>query len=102
MTGTEIMRKMIGEVGDSRRAQDQAQAMLDTTSRMDLERQMTRKWRVGDVYAPHDLTGVEMAKWKKMRRKPKTRWDVVDQLALKPVEHYKVTAQRKKPRVGRD
>lgn len=55
-----------------------------------------RKWRVGDVYAPHDLTGVEQSKWKKLRRRGKAgvgkgRVDVVDQLGINPVEHYKVS-----------
>lgn len=61
----------------------------------DLERQVHRRWRVGDVYAPHDLTGVEMAKWKKLRRRGKGmggrgRVDVVDQLGINPIHHYKV------------
>lgn len=51
---------------------------------------MSRKWKVGDVYAPHDLTGVEMAKWKKLRRKSKSNVDVVDLLGIDPRQHYKV------------
>lgn len=30
-----------------------------------------------------------MAKWKKLRRKPRPRYDVLDQLRLNPLEHYK-------------
>lgn len=56
----------------------------------DYEMQMTRRWRTGDVYAPHDLSGIEMAKWKKVRRKGKSRWDVLDQLGMDPREYYKV------------
>ncbi|KAF2206274.1 hypothetical protein CERZMDRAFT_15286, partial [Cercospora zeae-maydis SCOH1-5] len=48
-----------------------------------------RKWKIGDVYAPHDLTGVEMEKWRKQRRKPKPKYDVIDQLNLKPIDLYK-------------
>jgi small subunit ribosomal protein S18 len=50
------------------------------------------------VYAPHDLSGAEMAKWKKMRRKPRPKVDVLDQLALKPLEHYKVSGIMRRPK----
>lgn len=73
----------------------------------DLERQMTRKWRVGDVYAPHDLSSVEMQKWRRagilarggkigggtMTREKGAgrRWgDGVDVLGVDPVGEYKV------------
>lgn len=49
-----------------------------------------RRWKQGDVYAPHDLTGAEMAKWKKLRRKDKPKHDVLDQLNINPLHHYKV------------
>lgn len=59
---------------------------LDTSrgwSRSDLERQaIHRRWTPGSVYAPHDLTGIEMSKWKKQRRRPKPKVDVVDNLRL--------------------
>ncbi|TAQ86328.1 hypothetical protein B7494_g5346 [Chlorociboria aeruginascens] len=51
-----------------------------------LSRQISRRWRPGDVYAPHDLSAVEMAKWKK-REYPK--WDVFDALDLDPMVEYK-------------
>lgn len=54
---------------------------------------MTRKFKVGDVYAPHDLTGVEMSKWKKLRRKGRPKRDVIDQLGINPKEHYKVCSR---------
>lgn len=55
----------------------------------DLERQMPRmsKWQVGDVYAPHDLSAVEAAKWRK--RKSSER-DVFDILGINPLDEYKV------------
>lgn len=55
----------------------------------DLERQMPRtsRWQVGDVYAPHDLSVVEAAKWRK--RKSSER-DVFDILGIDPLEEYKV------------
>ena len=54
-----------------------------------LERQMPRlsRWNAGDVYAPHDLSAVEAAKWKK--RKGSQR-DVFDMLGINPLHEYKV------------
>lgn len=53
----------------------------------DLSRQITRRWRAGDVYAPHDLSAQEMDKWRK-RSEPKH--DIFDLLDFKPLENYKV------------
>lgn len=53
----------------------------------DLSRQITRRWRAGDVYAPHDLSAQEMDKWRK-RSEPKH--DIFDVLDFKPLENYKV------------
>ncbi|KAJ5041222.1 uncharacterized protein L3040_005770 [Drepanopeziza brunnea f. sp. 'multigermtubi'] len=52
----------------------------------DLSKQITRRWKVGDIYAPHDLSEVEMAKWK---RRGKPLYDVFDVLNLNPMEHYR-------------
>lgn len=51
---------------------------------------MTRlnKWKVGDIYAPHDLTGVETAKWRKRSVATPTS-DTFDTLALDPLKEYK-------------
>ncbi|KAJ9627375.1 ribosomal protein S18 [Exophiala oligosperma] len=51
-----------------------------------LSRQMTRTWKVGDVYAPHDLSGAEARKWKQ-RTRPTT--DVFDALSVNPLSLYK-------------
>ena len=53
----------------------------------DLSKQITRRWRAGDVYAPHDLSAVEMEKWK-IREGPK--FDIFDVLDFKPLENYRV------------
>lgn len=52
-----------------------------------LERQVGRKWKAGDVYAPHDLSPVESRKWK-ARRGPSR--DVFDALGINPLNEYKV------------
>lgn len=72
-----------------KRAQELAN-LERTYTREDLERQIQRQWRVGDVYAPHDLSGIEMAKWKKVRRKPRPKFDALDVLGINPLHYYKV------------
>ena len=53
----------------------------------DLERLQTRRWKQGDVYAPHDLSPVEMQKWRNTQR-PSV--DVFDILAINPLNEWKV------------
>lgn len=67
-------------------AQDQA----TFTARTELTKQIHRRWRAGDVYAPHDLSGVEMSKWKK---RGKVTRDVFDVVAFDPLAtgSYKVS-----------
>lgn len=77
-----------------RKAQGDAQIAeaLRGYARKDLEQQLPRRWAVGDVYSPHDLSGVEMSKWKKQSRKPRPRAkdrDVMDQLGMNPLDHYR-------------
>ena len=57
--------------------------------RSDMGLQMQRRWKVGDVYAPHDLSVQEMAQWKKFAARP-PRQDAFDVLALDPMKEYKV------------
>ncbi|ROW09988.1 hypothetical protein VPNG_06525 [Cytospora leucostoma] len=54
--------------------------------REDLSRQMTRNWKPGDVYAPHDLSSVEMLKWRQPKQPTK---DIIDVLGLNPIDHYR-------------
>ncbi|KAL2358565.1 ribosomal protein S18, partial [Cryomyces antarcticus] len=62
-------------------------------TRSELEKQMTRRWKGGDVYAPHDLSGMEMRKWRQqkkvVRRGGKGGMDVFDSLAINPINEYK-------------
>ena len=61
--------------------------MQKNNKALDLERQIHRRWKAGDVYAPHDLSSVEMQKWRKIR--PRER-DAFDQLGINPLHEYKV------------
>jgi small subunit ribosomal protein S18 len=53
----------------------------------DLSKQITRRWKAGDVYAPHDLSAVESAKWKKRDMPNRDAFDVLD---FNPMDHYRV------------
>lgn len=53
-----------------------------------MTKQIARRWKTGDVYAPHDLSEVEMKKWK---RKGKPTVDVFDVLELDPLVEYRVS-----------
>ncbi|KAI9685092.1 MAG: hypothetical protein M1822_005484 [Bathelium mastoideum] len=64
-----------------------SQQVQNQANRAELETQMPRRWRRGDVYAPHDLSGVEMQKWRPQRAAPKR--DVFDQLGIDPRNEYK-------------
>ncbi|KAE9969196.1 hypothetical protein BLS_005455 [Venturia inaequalis] len=49
--------------------------------------QTPRKWKEGDVYAPHDLSIGEAKKWKKIVRRPEK--DCFDMLGKNPMLFYK-------------
>ncbi len=48
---------------------------------------MYRRWRPGDVYAPHDLSPGEMHKFRKMTRR---HVDLLDVVNVNPVDEYRV------------
>jgi small subunit ribosomal protein S18 len=52
-----------------------------------LEKNQTRSWKAGDVYAPRDLGPGEMRKW---RRRQAPAKDAFDALGLDPLKQYKV------------
>ncbi|KAF4989767.1 hypothetical protein FGRMN_8918 [Fusarium graminum] len=52
----------------------------------DFLKQMPRRWQAGDVYSPHDLSPVEMQKW---RKKSVRNNDVIDALGISPLDMYK-------------
>ncbi|KAK4645485.1 hypothetical protein QC761_201850 [Podospora bellae-mahoneyi] len=49
-------------------------------------RKHPRRWREGDVYAPHDLSPAEAKKWKVVKS-PKR--DVIDMLGVNPLDNYR-------------
>jgi small subunit ribosomal protein S18 len=57
----------------------------------DFLKQMPRRWQAGDVYSPHDLSPVEMQKW---RKKSVRNNDVIDALGISPLDMYKVRLYR--------
>lgn len=50
-------------------------------------RQMPRRWRTGDVYAPRDMSPAEMRKWRQGRSPTR---DIIDMLGFNPIDNYKV------------
>jgi small subunit ribosomal protein S18 len=80
-------QRIRGRRGEPEPALGTADAVASHSLAQDLSRQITRRWKAGDIYAPKDLSPVEMAKWKN-RGKPER--DVFDVLQFNPLEHYKV------------
>jgi small subunit ribosomal protein S18 len=74
-----------------RTALDTAEKVKEKKIASDLKRQMPRRWQPGDLYAPHDLSAVEMGKWRK--KSPRTG-DLIDALNISPVDMYKVSIPR--------
>jgi small subunit ribosomal protein S18 len=89
--------KAVASIADSNnraRLAEETRNMARGADRKGLEQQQIRRWNVGDVYAPNDLSGVEQSKWKRQKQKARPRWDVLDQLNIKPMDHYKVCCGR--------
>lgn len=68
--------------------QEQLDKMRSRKLSSDYLRQMPRRWEAGDVYSPHDLSPVEMQKW---RTRSQRKADVVDVLGIRPLDMYKVS-----------
>jgi small subunit ribosomal protein S18 len=69
------------------RSYDGIEELRNHNMAVDLSKQITRRWKAGDVYAPHDLSSVEMAKWKKRDKPSRDAFDILD---LNPIDHYRV------------
>ncbi|KAK7756040.1 hypothetical protein SLS62_001983 [Diatrype stigma] len=75
-----------GGLGGSPRRRFVDEDLREKGTQDDYARQMTRRWRAGDVYAPHDLSPSEMGKWRRNRAR---KQDLVDILGLKPLDMYR-------------
>jgi small subunit ribosomal protein S18 len=78
------LRNERNKLGRRQRFQEEQQVLEKGRS---LERNQTRDWQAGDVYAPHDLSPAEMKKW---RRKESPSTDAFDALSMNPLHQYKV------------
>jgi hypothetical protein len=75
----------------SRSRLESVQALRNSKNSSDYLRQMPRRWDAGDVYSPHDLSPVEMQKWRKRSLRGN---DVVDALGIRPLDMYKVSPDK--------
>lgn len=71
----------------SQNAAKAAEDLAKHKQALELTKQITRRWKTGDVYAPHDLSKEEMQKWKSRGRPGR---DVVDVLGFDVQGGYKV------------
>jgi hypothetical protein len=81
-------RKVRSETGFGVTRKSALDELVSADLNKDIGRQAARRWMVGDVYAPHDLSSVEASKWKKIERRPEK--DVFDMMGENPTKHYKV------------
>lgn len=56
----------------------------------ELESEMQRKFVVGDIYSPHDLSDVEQMKWGRVQIQPRSKLDIIDHTGLDHLREYKV------------
>ena len=68
--------------------QDPMQQLKQLHKSQDLEKLQSRRWRVGDIYSPRDLSPEELKKW---RTPQKVKQDVFDVLGINPLHEYKVS-----------
>lgn len=75
----------MGGIQTSQQEAKEKQALM--MKREEVARYASRKWKVGDVYSPHDLSPSEMLRWSQPQRPTK---DIIDILGINPLDHYKV------------
>lgn len=85
-----VMEKSVQDIRAANRTRESQADIQRVQDRRDMERQLTRRWKSGDVYAPHDISGVEMSKWRQAQPKGRPKKDVIDILNINPLDHYKV------------
>jgi len=81
--------RLLNVASERRKRQDPAlttaKQMQDHKLKDDLTKQIKRRWKAGDVYAPHDLSGVEVQKWSKNEQPSR---DIFDMLNFDPIPNY--------------
>lgn len=87
-TGDSAAMRFIRGVGLDRPNTTSTRELAESERLAQYQRQIFRKWQPGDVYAPHDLSGIEQRKWKQGRKRPQE--DAFDILGINPVLEYKV------------
>ncbi|KAI1005784.1 hypothetical protein K3495_g2436 [Podosphaera aphanis] len=83
---TSAAYRMISMDRTSKKAPSALEEIKDRKYGSDLAGQISRKWKAGDVYAPHDLHQAELSRYKQ-RTSPSV--DAFDLLELNPLEHYR-------------
>lgn len=68
------------------RAEQRRKEQADAQAKA-MDKNFTREWKKGDIYAPHDLSAAEARKW---RKKYTPTIDAFDALSLNPLDFYKV------------
>jgi hypothetical protein len=68
------------------RAEQRRKEQADALAKA-MDKNFTREWKKGDIYAPHDLSAAEARKW---RKKYTPTIDAFDALSLNPLDFYKV------------
>jgi hypothetical protein len=68
------------------RAEQRRKEQADALAKA-MDKNFTREWKKGDIYAPHDLSAAEARKW---RKKYTPTIDAFDALSLSPLDFYKV------------
>jgi small subunit ribosomal protein S18 len=68
---------------------DTAAALRGKNTSEEYMRQMPRRFNMGDLYAPHDLSPTEMKKWRKITTVDR---DLVDLLGIRPLDMYRVSS----------
>ncbi|KAG5978159.1 hypothetical protein E4U55_006328 [Claviceps digitariae] len=82
-----LMERLNSSKEQLEKASKTAEMMKSVKIASDYLRQMPRRWAAGDVYSPHDLSPVEMQKW---RKRSLRKNDIVDVLNIRPLDMYKV------------
>ncbi|KAI9751783.1 MAG: hypothetical protein M1815_000913 [Lichina confinis] len=87
---TDFLRQRIAKIGVAEGDMKNRVGLLENWEANEratrLEKFQHRRWRAGDVYAPHDLSSVAM---KHARHRSGPRADVFDLLGINPLNEYK-------------